>query len=80
MNGSLDKTRVLYVPVEEVGNEGRLLSACRILISLRAYFLLLCISLEGLGTENVETKHINVDYIFRYKQSCFQFCKSFQIL
>jgi len=37
MNGSLDKTRVLYAPVEEVGHEGRLLNACRILISLRAY-------------------------------------------
>lgn len=35
MTGSLDKTRVLYAPVEEVGHEGRLLSACSILISLR---------------------------------------------
>ncbi|KAG2246433.1 hypothetical protein Bca52824_086061 [Brassica carinata] len=38
MNGSLDKTRVLYAPVEEVGDEGRLLRACRILLSLRTYF------------------------------------------
>ncbi|KAJ4868420.1 putative eukaryotic LigT [Raphanus sativus] len=38
MNGSLDKTRVLYAPVEEVGGEGRLLRACSILLSLRAYF------------------------------------------
>ncbi|XP_019096156.1 PREDICTED: uncharacterized protein LOC104765458 isoform X2 [Camelina sativa] len=34
MNGSLDKTRVLYAPVEEVGNEGRLLSACLRMLSL----------------------------------------------
>lgn len=33
MRGSLAKARVLYVPVEEIGNEGRLLHACRILIS-----------------------------------------------
>ncbi|KFK38975.1 hypothetical protein AALP_AA3G183900 [Arabis alpina] len=32
MNDSLDKTRVLYAPVEEVGNEGRLLSACHVII------------------------------------------------
>ncbi|XP_020887320.1 activating signal cointegrator 1 complex subunit 1 isoform X2 [Arabidopsis lyrata subsp. lyrata] len=32
MNGSLDKTRVLYVPVEEVGHEGRLLNACHVII------------------------------------------------
>ncbi|XP_019092610.1 PREDICTED: uncharacterized protein LOC104745951 [Camelina sativa] len=41
MNGSLDKTRVLYAPVEEVGHEGRLLSACRILINIsKSLFLL----------------------------------------
>lgn len=40
MNGSFDKTRVLYAPVEEVGHEGRLLNACRILISLKAYVYL----------------------------------------
>ena len=33
MNGSLEKTRVLYAPVEEVGDEDRLLRACRILLS-----------------------------------------------
>nr|VDC77347.1 unnamed protein product [Brassica rapa] len=38
MNGSLDKTRVLYAPVEEVGGDGRLLRACSILLSRRAYF------------------------------------------
>ncbi|VVA97820.1 unnamed protein product [Arabis nemorensis] len=32
MNDSFDKTRVLYAPVEEVGNEGRLLSACHVII------------------------------------------------
>ncbi|EOA31266.1 hypothetical protein CARUB_v10014438mg [Capsella rubella] len=32
MNGSLDKTRVLYAPVEEVGHEGRLLNACHVII------------------------------------------------
>ncbi|XP_010503992.1 PREDICTED: uncharacterized protein LOC104781091 isoform X2 [Camelina sativa] len=32
MNGSFDKTRVLYAPVEEVGHEGRLLSACHVII------------------------------------------------
>ncbi|XP_013672441.1 uncharacterized protein LOC106376858 isoform X2 [Brassica napus] len=32
MNGSLDKTRVLYAPVEEVGGDGRLLRACNIII------------------------------------------------
>ncbi|CAH2053562.1 unnamed protein product [Thlaspi arvense] len=32
MNGSLDKTRVLYAPVEEVGDEDRLLSACHVII------------------------------------------------
>ncbi|ESQ48313.1 hypothetical protein EUTSA_v10021339mg [Eutrema salsugineum] len=32
MNGSLDKTRVLYAPVEEVGDEGRLLRACHVII------------------------------------------------
>ncbi|CAA7057982.1 unnamed protein product [Microthlaspi erraticum] len=32
MSGSLDKTRVLYAPVEEVGHEGRLLSACHVII------------------------------------------------
>ncbi|BAB01263.1 unnamed protein product [Arabidopsis thaliana] len=31
MRGPLDKTRVLYAPVEEIGDEGRLLRACRIL-------------------------------------------------
>lgn len=40
MTGSLDKTRVLYAPVEEVGHEGRLLSACRILNISRAYIYL----------------------------------------
>lgn len=30
MKGSLAKARVLYAPVEEIGNEGRLLRACRI--------------------------------------------------
>lgn len=30
MKGSLAKARVLYVPVEEIGSEGRLLHACRI--------------------------------------------------
>ncbi|CAH8364276.1 unnamed protein product [Eruca vesicaria subsp. sativa] len=37
MNGSLDKTRVLYAPVEEVGDEGRLLTACHIIIDAFAY-------------------------------------------
>ncbi|KAL1199451.1 hypothetical protein V5N11_022980 [Cardamine amara subsp. amara] len=32
MTGSLDKTRVLYAPVEEVGDEGRLLNACHVII------------------------------------------------
>ncbi|KAL0719373.1 hypothetical protein Bca4012_068697 [Brassica carinata] len=32
MNGCLEKTRVLYAPVEEVGGEGRLLRACNIII------------------------------------------------
>ncbi|KAJ0238485.1 AKAP7_NLS domain-containing protein [Hirschfeldia incana] len=32
MSGSLDKTRVLYAPVEEVGGEGRLLRACNIIV------------------------------------------------
>ncbi|KAJ4886621.1 putative eukaryotic LigT [Raphanus sativus] len=32
MSGSLDNTRVLYAPVEEVGNEGRLLRVCHIII------------------------------------------------
>jgi len=32
MSGSLDKTRVLYAPVEEVGREGRLLNACHVII------------------------------------------------
>ncbi|XP_034910885.1 uncharacterized protein [Populus alba] len=31
MRGSLSKARVLYAPVEEIGNEGRLLSACLII-------------------------------------------------
>lgn len=31
MRGPLAKARVLYVPVEEIGDEGRLLRACRIL-------------------------------------------------
>lgn len=30
MRGSLAKARVLYAPVEEIGDEGRLLRACRI--------------------------------------------------
>lgn len=32
MRGSLAKARVVYLPVEEIGGEGRLLLACRILI------------------------------------------------
>lgn len=32
MRGSMAKARVLYATVEEVGNEDRLLRACRILI------------------------------------------------
>lgn len=32
MRGPLAKTRVLYAPVEEIGDEGRLLRACRILV------------------------------------------------
>uniref|UniRef100_A0A0D3BBL7 A-kinase anchor protein 7-like phosphoesterase domain-containing protein n=1 Tax=Brassica oleracea var. oleracea TaxID=109376 RepID=A0A0D3BBL7_BRAOL len=32
MEESLDKTRVLYAPVEEVGNVGRLLRACHVMI------------------------------------------------
>ncbi|XP_013592652.1 PREDICTED: uncharacterized protein LOC106300928 [Brassica oleracea var. oleracea] len=32
MNGSLEKTRVLYAPVEEVGDEDRLLRACHTII------------------------------------------------
>ncbi|CAN6810914.1 unnamed protein product [Brassica oleracea] len=32
MEESLDKTRVLYAPVEEVGKEGRLLRACHVMI------------------------------------------------
>lgn len=31
MRGSLAKARVLYIPVEEIGDEGRLLRACSIL-------------------------------------------------
>ncbi|KAJ6963537.1 hypothetical protein NC652_001992 [Populus alba x Populus x berolinensis] len=33
MRGSLSKARVLYAPVEEIGNEGRLLSACQVIIN-----------------------------------------------
>lgn len=50
--GPLDKTRVLYVPVEEVGDEVRLLRACRILISLRAYFCSCAFVLDGLRIQN----------------------------
>lgn len=32
MRGSLAKARVLYAPVEEIGDEDRLLRACRIQI------------------------------------------------
>ncbi|XP_010545686.1 PREDICTED: uncharacterized protein LOC104817973 isoform X2 [Tarenaya hassleriana] len=32
MKGSLAKARVLYAPVEELGNEGRLLRACQVII------------------------------------------------
>lgn len=32
MRGSLAKARVVYLPVEEIGSEGRLLRACRILV------------------------------------------------
>lgn len=32
LRGSLAKARVLYAPVEEVGNEGRLLRACQVII------------------------------------------------
>uniref|UniRef100_A0A7N0V4S9 A-kinase anchor protein 7-like phosphoesterase domain-containing protein n=1 Tax=Kalanchoe fedtschenkoi TaxID=63787 RepID=A0A7N0V4S9_KALFE len=32
MRGSLAKARVLYAPVEEIGGEGRLVRACRVLI------------------------------------------------
>lgn len=32
MRGPLAKARVLYAPVEEIGDEGRLLRACRILV------------------------------------------------
>lgn len=44
MRGSFAKARVLYVPVEEIGGEGRLLRACRILClsftCITHYFLL----------------------------------------
>ena len=30
MKGSPAKAQVLYIPVEEIGDEGRLLRACRI--------------------------------------------------
>lgn len=33
MRGSLSKARVLYAPVEEIGSEGRLLSACQVIIN-----------------------------------------------
>ena len=33
MRGSFAKAGVLYAPVEEIGSEGRLLRACRILAS-----------------------------------------------
>lgn len=32
MRGSKDKARIIYAPVEEIGDGDRLLSACRILI------------------------------------------------
>lgn len=44
MRGSFAKARVLYVPVEEIGGEGKLLRACRILClsftCITHYFLL----------------------------------------
>lgn len=33
MRGSKDKARILYAPVEEIGDGDRLLHACRILIA-----------------------------------------------
>uniref|UniRef100_A0A6N2M790 K Homology domain-containing protein n=1 Tax=Salix viminalis TaxID=40686 RepID=A0A6N2M790_SALVM len=33
MRGSLSRARVLYAPVEEIGSEGRLLSACQVIIN-----------------------------------------------
>lgn len=38
MRGSLAKARVLYAPVEEIGNEDRLLRACRILFHVAFIF------------------------------------------
>ncbi|CAN6810916.1 unnamed protein product [Brassica oleracea] len=43
MRGSLAKARVLYIPVEEIGDEGRLLRACSILaFSVNVNFITLC--------------------------------------
>lgn len=39
MRGGLTKARVLYVPVEEIGDDGRLLRACRIHFIVPAFFL-----------------------------------------
>jgi len=38
MRGSRTKAHVLYAPVEEIGNEGRLLRACRIHLLLCFFF------------------------------------------
>ncbi|KAH0934289.1 hypothetical protein HID58_011406 [Brassica napus] len=45
MRGSLAKARVLYIPVEEIGDEGRLLRACSILafsVNVNLEFLRIC--------------------------------------
>lgn len=52
MKGSFAKARVLYVPVEEIGGEGRLLRACRIL-NLSFHCLTASLGVHG---ENKEGK------------------------
>lgn len=42
MRGSLAKARVLYIPVEEIGDEGRLLRACSILIFMLEFSQRMC--------------------------------------
>lgn len=41
MRGSLAKARVVYLPVKEINNEGRLLRACRILFRNQSHLFFL---------------------------------------
>lgn len=68
MRGSLAKARVVYAPVEEIGSEGRLMHACRILILRQIIILvLLFLYLESIkGRKKIRKKCFLVSMGFNF--------------